>query len=368
MRVGACASLRYTAKRPARPTSSACPCGTTGRAEYRGEAHVIYGHTPVPEADWLNRTLNIDTGCVFGGKLTALRWPERDIVSVPAKQTYAEPAKPFLPVAAASPSLQQQHDDLLDLADVSGKRIVQTPIASDGDDPRRERDGRARSDESLRRRPSLVDLPSADDVAGRDEHAAGLARISDRSLRLLPSQWREPRDVRREAHGLARRRRDRPRRGPRRRNGSASRRAKRASSTRAPGDGSSRIAPVEESLLNIVREALTSAGFWDEFQSDWFCLDCELMPWSAKAQDLLRTQYAAVGSASRASVAATTRALEAAQARYESLGVSDLTEILTRSRQRQERVARYVDSYRRYCLAGEVGGGSETRAVSPPGK
>ena len=42
-----------------------------------------------------------------------------------------------------------------------------------------------------------------------------------------------------------------------------------------------------------------AAGFWEEFTSDWFCLDCELMPWSAKAQDLLRTQYAAVGSASR---------------------------------------------------------------------
>ncbi len=52
--------------------------------EYRGAAAVVYGHTPVPEADWLNRTLNIDTGCVFGGKLTALRWPERELVSVPA--------------------------------------------------------------------------------------------------------------------------------------------------------------------------------------------------------------------------------------------------------------------------------------------
>src|SRR4029077_12532288 len=41
-------------------------------AEYRGEAMVVYGHTPVPEPEWLNRTINIDTGCVFGGKLTAL--------------------------------------------------------------------------------------------------------------------------------------------------------------------------------------------------------------------------------------------------------------------------------------------------------
>ena len=76
---------RCTARRPARPTSSACRCATTGRAEYRGTAMVVYGHTPVPEPEWLNHTINIDTGCVFGGKLTALRYPERELVSVPAR-------------------------------------------------------------------------------------------------------------------------------------------------------------------------------------------------------------------------------------------------------------------------------------------
>ncbi len=53
-------------------------------AEYRGKAMVVYGHTPVAEPEWLNRTINIDTGCVFGGKLTALRYPEKELVSVPA--------------------------------------------------------------------------------------------------------------------------------------------------------------------------------------------------------------------------------------------------------------------------------------------
>ena len=72
-------------------------------AEYRGPAMVVYGHTPVPEPEWLNRTINIDTGCVFGGKLTALRYPEKEFVSVPAKQTYAEPRKPFLAVENQAP-------------------------------------------------------------------------------------------------------------------------------------------------------------------------------------------------------------------------------------------------------------------------
>src|SRR5437763_8356807 len=91
-------------------------------AEYRGPAHVVYGHTPVPEADWLNRSINIDTGCVFGGKLTALRWPEKELVAIPAARTYAEPSRPFLPTNEHSSTLtaQQLHDDELDLADVTG--------------------------------------------------------------------------------------------------------------------------------------------------------------------------------------------------------------------------------------------------------
>ena len=101
-------------------------------AEYRGRATVVYGHTPVPEPEWLNRTTNIDTGCVFGGKLTALRWPEREFVFVPAARTYCEPAHPFLPdPQSASPlSGQQILDDLLDADDVLGKRIISTRLRS----------------------------------------------------------------------------------------------------------------------------------------------------------------------------------------------------------------------------------------------
>src|ERR1700730_7982782 len=99
-------------------------------AEYRGAAMVVYGHTPVPEPEWLNRTTNIDTGCVFGGKLTALRYPEKELVSVPALRTYYESAKPFLSPEEMAPALtaQQQLDDLLDIEDVIGKRIINTRL------------------------------------------------------------------------------------------------------------------------------------------------------------------------------------------------------------------------------------------------
>ena len=97
-------------------------------AEYRGKAMVVYGHTPVPEAEWLNNTICIDTGCVFGGKLTALRYPERELVSVPAKRMYYEPIRPLQPPQAATLTAQQRHDDLLDLDDVLGKRIIETRL------------------------------------------------------------------------------------------------------------------------------------------------------------------------------------------------------------------------------------------------
>jgi protein phosphatase len=89
---------------------------------YRGRALVVYGHVAVAEPRWLNNTLNIDTGCVFGGQLTALRYPEKDLVSVPAGAVYYEPARPL---AAPAP----ERDDLLDVSDVLGKRLVETRLA-----------------------------------------------------------------------------------------------------------------------------------------------------------------------------------------------------------------------------------------------
>src|SRR6516225_2775504 len=95
--------------------------------EYRGKALVLYGHTPVPEAEWINNTLCLDTGCVFGGGLTALRYPEREIVSVPAAAVYYEPARPFpanTGAAAAGPA--RREPEVLDIRDVTGGRIVDT--------------------------------------------------------------------------------------------------------------------------------------------------------------------------------------------------------------------------------------------------
>lgn len=66
-------------------------------ANYRGRAIVVYGHTPVHIPEWLNRTINIDTGCAFGGALTALRYPEQELVTVSARAEYTVSKRPFLP-------------------------------------------------------------------------------------------------------------------------------------------------------------------------------------------------------------------------------------------------------------------------------
>src|SRR5262249_26371537 len=97
-------------------------------SEYRGRALVLYGHTPVPEPEWINNTLCLDTGCVFGGRLTALRYPEREIVSVPAAAVYHQPAKPFPanPDATPPPPPHRRDRDVLDIGDVTGRGVIET--------------------------------------------------------------------------------------------------------------------------------------------------------------------------------------------------------------------------------------------------
>jgi protein phosphatase len=101
---------------------------------------------------------------------------------------------------------------------------------------------------------------------------------------------------------------------------------------------------MEGEFIRKILAAITGAGLWDEFQTDWVCLDCELMPWSAKAQELLRQQYAAVGAASRASLPDAVAALEQA-----AVTVSDIGPLLDRYRAREKATEKYTDAYRRYC-------------------
>jgi protein phosphatase len=313
-------------------------------AEYRGQAMVVYGHTPVPEPEWLNRTINIDTGCVFGGRLTALRYPEKELVSIPAAATYTEPAKPFLPEADAAPALtsQQREDELLDIEDVLGKRIVSTrlgrsvTIREENAIAALEVMGRfAINPKWLVYLPPAVSPSETSAEPGLLEHPAeafayyrqqGVARVvceeKHMGSRAVAVVCKDEEAARRrfgvadEGFGACYTRTGR----------------------RFFDDDA-----LEREFLGQVRSAVEGAGFFERFESDWFVLDCELMPWSAKAQELLRRQYAAVGAAGRAAFTETLAALEQAASQD---GVGPLAESF---RARAEDVQQFVDAYRRYC-------------------
>ncbi|MFE6154384.1 polynucleotide kinase-phosphatase [Streptomyces sp. NPDC057889] len=314
--------------------------------EYRGSAAVVYGHTPVPQATWLNNTICLDTGAVFGGKLTALRWPERELVDVPAEKVWYEPSRPLRTEAPGG-----QDGRPLDLADVHGRRSVETRHA--GRVAVREENAAAALEVMSRFAvdPRLVPYlpptmaPTATSGAGArggaaDEHflehpaeafaqyaADGVGRVvceeKHMGSRAVALVCRDA-DVARERFGVPE--------GP-----------TGALYTRT---GRSFFADeqVTEEILGRVRAAVTDAGLWDELDTDWLLLDTELMPWSLKASGLLRSQYAAVGAASGAVFPDAIAGLEAAAAR----GV-DVGELLGRQRERAADAAAFTDAYRRYC-------------------
>ena len=314
-------------------------------AEYRGKAMVVYGHTPVAQPEWLNRTINIDTGCVFGGKLTALRYPEGELVSVAARQTYYEPARPFHDEPAPVPDLtaQQRHDDLLDIEDVIGKRIVST---------------RLHRTVTIRQENAAAALEVMSRFAANPKWLIYLPPTMSPSETTQKEGYLEyPAEAfdyyRREGAGVVVC--EQKHMGSRAvvlicRDEEA---AKKHFGVIGEGIGICYTrtgrrfftdAGVERAFLARVETAVSAAGLWDELASDWLCLDCELMPWSVKAQELLRQQYAPAGAAAKAALSQAISRLSAGASMNSQLGP-----ILDEYRERLDLAQRYVDAYRRYC-------------------
>ena len=311
-------------------------------AEYRGRAVVVYGHTPVPAAEWLNNTLCVDTGCVFGGRLTALRYPERTVVSVPAARVYHPPAKPF-PVVSG-PAAGRREPDVLDIGDVSGSRVVETAYL-----PRvGVRDAHAAAALEVMSRfaidprwllylpPTMSpvatqtdgDLLEHPDQAFSAYRADGVADVvceeKHMGSRAVLLVCRSPEDAAARfgvspALGIAWTRTGRPFFPP----------------------------PLTADLLTRLRQAVEEAGLFAELETTWLLLDAEIVPWNVKAGPLLRDQYAAVGAAARASLPAAAAALEQASAR----GLPGVSELLDRTRSRRANAEAFVAAYLRYCWA-----------------
>ncbi len=310
-------------------------------SEYRGRAIVVYGHTPVPHAEWLNRTICVDTGCVYGGSLTALRYPELEQVSIAAHAVHCEPTRPLRP--APEKTAQQAHDDLLDLADLLGRRTISTRLRPNLGVPaeyssaaleamsRFAVDPRwllylppTMSPSETSERPGLLEHPAealayyrgADigTVVCQQKHMGSRAVII---VGQRPAALRRRFGVDTDALGVVYTRTGRP-------------------FFTDPA--------LAHALLARISAAVEHAGLWAELDTDWLCLDVEIMPWSAKAQGLLRSQYAPTAAAAEAALSASVSVLAAAAARG-----ADVAGLLAEQHARLERARKYRAAYRRYC-------------------
>ena len=308
--------------------------------DYRGTALVAYGHTPVPQSEWLNNTICLDTGCVFGGRLTALRYPERELVDVPAGRVYYEPVRPL---ATELPTPSQREGLTLDVTDVLGRRMITTRLAGNvtiGED------NAAAALEAMSRfavdprwivyLPPTMSPPTTSTREGLLEHPTeafdyyrrnGVGKVvceeKHMGSRAVAIVGRDQDAIERRfqitsaAAGIVYTRTGR----------------------RFFGDHT-----LDSAVVGRLRAATDRAGLWDELASDWLLLDMEIMPWSAKAGELLLNQYAAVGSAAEQSFGAALPLLEAALSR----GV-DVGQLAERTRARASLISGYRDAYRRYC-------------------
>lgn len=313
-------------------------------AEYQGKAMVVFGHTPVPYTEWLNNTIDIDTGCVFGGHLTALRYPEKTLVSVPALKEYFKPSRPIQrSTPIMSVSAQHVHDDMLDMADVSGRRFIETRfdkkilIKEENAIAALEVMSRfainpkwliylppTMSPTETSALPDLLEHPvegfeyyrklGIRELICEEKHMGSRAvvivcktpEVAVSRFGLLQAAW-----------GVCYTR-----------------------TGRAFFDDKD----LEAALLQRVNVALTQSGFWEKHQTEWVCLDCELMPWSAKAQELLKNQYASLHAAGSASMQVLQGAFEQAEPRN-----LPLEALQNRYTARAEAIERYTKAYRHYC-------------------
>ena len=311
--------------------------------DYRGTATVVYGHTPVAEPEWVNHTINIDTGCVFGGRLTALRWPERELVSVAADRAYYEPAKPLLEPESALPAgAEDRPAFLLDVDDVAGKRIIETRLARTV--TVREENAAAALEVMSRfaidprwlvylpptmaptatsQRPDLLEHP---EDAFAEYRAEGVAHViceeKHMGSRAIVIVCRDT-NAAAERFGV-----DSGETG--------------AIYTRTGRPFLQNRDETEDALARV-RQAADAAGLWETLDTAWLVLDCEMLPWSAKATDLIRRQYASVGAAGRTGLNAAVTTLQTAATR----GL-DVAGLIANERARAREVDQYVDAYRRY--------------------
>ncbi|WP_187976667.1 AAA family ATPase [Mycetocola sp. JXN-3] len=350
--------------------------------DYRGSAVVLYGHTPMLTPRWVNNTLCLDTGCAFGNALSALRYPEREIVQVPAERVYAESRRPLgdpedVPVPAGrGPATAPAHPETgtLDRSALGNASLLGRARAARP--PRERAADELRLDDVLGRRSIETGLHGR--VAIRSDNAAGALEVMSRfalSPNLLPTlpATMAPVETSREegyleypteafagyrAAGITDLIAEEKHMGSRAhvlvcRDAEA---AARVLGTTADTTGAIYTRTgraffdpaTTEVLLGRIRAAADTAGLWDTLDTDWLLLDGELLPWSLKAEDLLRGTYAATAAAGRASLGAAGADLARALAR----GV-EVEQEAERTASRLGHIEDFAAAYRRYVWSVE---------------
>lgn len=305
--------------------------------EYRGKAKVVYGHTPVPDAEWVNGTICLDTGCVFGGKLTALRYPEMELVDVSAAEVYCEPVRPL-----EEEVIDQSGDTRLFLEDVIGKRVISTekgrPISISAEhsaaalevmsrfavDPRwlihlppTMSPVQTSKTEGFLERPeeafAYYDNEGVETVICEEKH------MGSRALIVVCRDT----DVATKRFGID--------------DGTI------GSVYTRTGRAFFKNRDEEKTVLKRTIKAAEKSGLFKELESDWLLLDAEIMPWSVKAQTLIEKQYAPVGAAAETALKDASALISDAVAR----GV-DLSNLQEKTTARMDAVSKYKKAYHPY--------------------
>lgn len=305
--------------------------------DYSGKSTVVYGHTPVPDAVWINNTINLDTGCVFGGSLTALRYPEKEIVSVKAKEVYYEPVKPLNSNTILS------NDSILDIEDVTGKRVISTSLAGNiiikEENSIKALEVMSRyavnpkwlmylpptmSPSETSKKEGYLEYPTEafdyykrngiTNVICEEKHMgsrAVLVVLKNKEIAVSKFALTSP------SLGVC--------------------------YTRT-GRAFFNNKDLEEQLITRINQALTESGFWEKFNTDWVCLDCEIMPWSLKAIELVKLQYSAVSVSGLNSLSKLMESFNEAKDR--NLDISDLESVF---QHKYSAISNFRNAFINYC-------------------
>ncbi|MDE6679026.1 MAG: polynucleotide kinase-phosphatase, partial [Ruminococcus sp.] len=312
---------------------------------------IVYGHTPCAEVVPANNTYCIDTGCVFGGKLTAMRYPEKEFVSVEAYEKYYEPTRPL------ENGKDDSMGDMLTVGDFQGKMNITTElipsinVAENNVAAALEIMSRYAGDPHwliyLPPTMSPCETSSNDGFLEYPPEAFEYYRKNGIKNVVCEKKHMGSRAVIVLCHS-----------------------AETAEKRFGINDGTTGIIytrtgrhffdnqETEKTLLSRLDKVLTDNNFWEDFNTDWVCFDTELMPWSEKAQGLIKTQYAPVGNAGSHVLKHAVELLEKACMRENIASEvstltsgqnTDLKSVLEKTRFRRDAVEKYINAYREYC-------------------